>query len=546
MAPAAAAVAAAAVDGGPQSLPGFIAFDSTKQDMILDLAGVSTLPFDEQSAFYSLRGIITAKNSCMHHPTQPGAYAVHGGYTPLTALCMVHFKGETQADPGILMGVRDWRIANVDKSGTEVCILREPLFKAARQYSSDITHMKLSSVIGFSPIPMGSTPYSVHLGPCLEKLPQFKALGISKPSDVSDYCDRPMEEKISTVKLFAESEINASAEKIPESSRNKFQTAAHAYLNFRADKLTELCNEGSYDASLAERIFSFGDGSDGDTGTTYPDWMKSPEIQALASPSKLVGLTQTSLVGRGRGEGVQATLRFDSIILDGTTPAASPAAAATGASSSAAAGSGAGESDAHDSGLEDGSSEEEQPLVKRRRQPVERFPAGAAEGKKPARRDSKKPAAASKPKGKKGKVGDKAVQPQINLRTGKPYVRGGPYTKKSDTIHGLKAGARNSNPKEKTTAQAANVTVEELATERADAMLVEMQKEKLDKQLADAKAALTKLKSEQEEAEREYQSRMLQAAKETAEQLRAEFQRGLEMGARLVSGGHAAAFPAPH
>ena len=124
------------------------------------------------------------------------------------------------------------------------------------------------------------------------------------------------------------------------------------------------------------------------------------------------------------------------------------------------------------------------------------------------------------------------MQPQINLRTGKPYVRGGPYTKKSDTIHGLKAGARNSNPKEKTTAQAANVTVEELATERADAMLVEMQKEKLEKQLADAKAALTKLKSEQEEAEREYQSRMLQAAKETAEQLRAEFQRGLEMGAR--------------
>ena len=111
-------------------------------------------------------------------------------------------------------------------------------------------------------------------------------------------------------------------------------------------------------------------------------------------------------------------------------------------------------------------------------------------------------------------------------------MRGGPYTKKSDTIHGLKAGARNSNPKEKTTAQAANVTVEELATERADAMLVEMQKEKLEKQLADAKAALAKLKSEQEQAEREYQSRMLQAAKETAEQLRAEFQRGLEMGAR--------------
>ena len=177
---------------------------------------------------------------------------------------------------------------------------------------------------------------------------------------------------------------------------------------------------------------------------------------------------------------------------------------------------------------------------------MDRFTAGPAAGTKPAGQSSKKPAAAPKPKGKKGKVGDKAVQPQINPRTGMPYVRGGPYTKKSDTIHGLKAGARNSNPKEKTTAQAANVTVEELATERADAMLVEMQKEKLDKQLADAKAALTKLKSEQEEAEREYQSRMLQAAKETAEQLRAEFQRGLEMGARLVSGGHAAAFPAPH
>ncbi|EOD14296.1 hypothetical protein EMIHUDRAFT_246274 [Emiliania huxleyi CCMP1516] len=201
-------------------------------------------------------------------------------------------------------------------------------------------------------------------------------------------------------------------------------------------------------------------------------------------------------------------------------------------------GSGAGDSDGHDSGLEDGSSEEEQPLSKRQRKQVERFPAGPAAGKKPAGRDSKKPAAASKPKGKKSKgKADEAVQPQINLRTGKPYVRGGPYTKKSDTIHGLKAGARKSNPKEKTTAQAANVTVEELATERADAMLVEMQKEKLQKQLADAKAALTKLKSEQEEAEREYQSRMLQAAKETAEQLRAEFQRGLEMGARLVSGG---------
>ena len=235
-----------------------------------------------------------------------------------------------------------------------------------------------------------------------------------------------MEEKISTVKSFAESEIDAGAEKIPESSRNKFQTAAHAYLNFRADNLTELRKEGSYDASLAERIFSFGDGIDGDTDTAYPDWMKSPEIQALASPSKLVGRSQT-----------------------------------------------------------------------------------------------------------------------INSRTGLPYVRG-PYTMKSDTIHGLKAGARNSNPKEKTTAQAANVTVEELAAERADAMSVEMQKDRLEKQLADAKAALAKLKSEQEQAEREYQSKILQAARDTAEQLRAEFQRGLEMGARLVSGGVTAAFPAPH
>ena len=171
---------------------------------------------------------------------------------------------------------------------------------------------------------------------------------------------------------------------------------------------------------------------------------------------------------------------------------------------------------------------------------MERFPAGAAEGKKPAGQSSKKPAAAPKPKGKKGKVGDKAVQPQINLRTGKPYVRG-PYDIKSDTIHGLKAGASNLKK-----GQAANLTVEELAEERADAMVVEMQKDRLEKQLTDAKAALEKLKSEKEETERECQSRMLQAAKETAEQLRAEFQRGLEMGARLVSGGHAAAFPAPH
>ena len=104
MAPANAAVAAAAVEGGPQSLPGFIAFDSTKQDIILDLAGVSTLPCDDQTAFYSLRGIITAKNSCMHHPTQPGAYAVHGGYTPLTALCMVHFKRRDAGRPGYLDG----------------------------------------------------------------------------------------------------------------------------------------------------------------------------------------------------------------------------------------------------------------------------------------------------------------------------------------------------------------------------------------------------------------------------------------------------------
>jgi len=35
--------------------------------------------------------------------------------------------------------------------------------------------------------------------------------------------------------------------------------------------------------------------------------------------------------------------------------------------------------------------------------------------------------------------------------------------------------------------------------ERADAMLVEMQKDKLEKQLTDAKAALAKLKSEKEE-----------------------------------------------
>ena len=69
------------------------------------------------------------------------------------------------------------------------------------------------------------------------------------------------------------------------------------------------------------------------------------------------------------------------------------------------------------------------------------------------------------------------------------------------------------------------------------------------KRLEAAKEEIQALRKARDEREAQLEKASLEAARETAEMLRTEFQRGLEMGAKLATGQFAAAFassaPAP-
>ena len=536
--------------GSGGSLPAkAIPFDHTTQELVLDFAGLSKLPTSADEAARSFRAVVVPKGYCQHHPEEAGVFAVFGKWTTITSFFLVHFDPKTKREPALLLNFRDWSVASVEHSGVEVETLELPLLKGAAKYRTEAFATKIDLVAAFEPVDVNAAPYSMHLAPCLKQIAQFKAMGIASAADVASWMEeKPMSEKVETLKSCAEAEIQAESEarsKVSAQSGDKFKSQATAYLTNRYKALKALGDSGAYDCPLSDRIFDL---FSGDEAVALPSWLSSPEFRALASESKVAQLNRTALVPRG--DAVVSRLAFSGVVEEaaGGGAAAAPAPADSKAASSAGA-------DKLDDSDEFEHSSDASPTPepaatssalpsgrKRQRKAPQRMLAGGdpprAQAKMPAAAAASKPAAKAEPKHplpkRKGKLADAADPPVINPRSKVPYTRG-PYMRRSAAVQQVRKAARLPPPSNFDEA-------------RADAFVAEMQLDAANKRLEAAKEEIQALRKARDEREAQLEKASLEAARETAEMLRTEFQRGLEMGAKLATGQFAAAFasaPAP-
>ena len=537
--------------GSGGSLPAkAIPFDHTTQELVLDFAGLSKLPTSPDEAARSFRAVVVPKGYCQHHPEEAGVFAVFGKWTVITSFFLVHFDEKTKREPALLLNFRDWSVASVEHSGVEVETLELPLLKSNNKYRTEAFATKIELVAGFEPVDVNAAPYSMHLAPCLKQIAQFKAMGIASAADVASWMEKkPMSEKVEKLKSCAEAEIQAASEarsRVSAQSGDKFKSQATAYLTNRYKALKALGDSGAYDCPLSDRIFDL---FSGDEAVSLPSWLSSPEFRALASESKVAQLNRTALVPRG--DAVVSRLAFSSVVVEaaGGGAAAAPAPADSEAASSAGA-------DKLDDSDEFEHSSDASPAPapaatssalpsgsKRPRLAPQRMPAGGdpprAQAKTPAAAAASKPAAKAEPKHplpkRKGGPSDAADPPVINPRSKVPYTRG-PYMRRSAAVQQVRKAARLPPPSN-------------LDEARADVFVAEMQLDAANKRLEAAKEEIQALRKARDEREAQLEKASLEAARETAEMLRTEFQRGLEMGAKLATGQFAAAFassaPAP-
>ena len=539
--------------GSGGSLPAkAIPFDHTTQELVLDFAGLSKLPTSPDEAARSFRAVVVPKGYCQHHPEEAGVFAVFGKWTVITSFFLVHFDEKTKREPALLLNFRDWSVASVEHSGVEVETLELPLLKSNNKYRTEAFATKIELVAGFEPVDVNAAPYSMHLAPCLKQIAQFKAMGIASAADVASWMEKkPMSEKVEKLKSCAEAEIQAASEarsRVSAQSGDKFKSQATAYLTNRYKALKALGDSGAYDCPLSDRIFDL---FSGDEAVSLPSWLSSPEFRALASESKVAQLNRTALVPRG--DAVVSRLAFSSVVVEAAGGGAAAAPAPT--DSEAASSAGADKlDDSDDNEFEHSSDASPAPAPaatssalpsgsKRPRLAPQRMPAGGdpprAQAKTPAAAAASKPAAKAEPKHplpkRKGRPSDAADLLVINPRSKVPYTRG-PYMRRSAAVQQVRKAARLPPPS----------NVDEA---RADAFVAEMQLDAANKRLEAAKEEIQALRKARDEREAQLEKASLEAARETAEMLRTEFQRGLEMGAKLATGQFAAAFassaPAP-
>ena len=88
----------------PEKNDRLIAFDATKQDLIIDFKSVAEIPFDPQTnGVKVLRSVIYDKGTCCAKPDDASKMIIVGEWRRQFALSLVHFAESTAREPELLL-----------------------------------------------------------------------------------------------------------------------------------------------------------------------------------------------------------------------------------------------------------------------------------------------------------------------------------------------------------------------------------------------------------------------------------------------------------
>lgn len=485
--PAAAPEEATEEADAPPEAPDF-GFDAAQHTLVVDLGGLCAIPYDAQSsAIESLRAFRFEKGRAMHGP-QAGTYAVAGTQETLSTLMRVHFAPATKRKPELVISFADYAMASDTTTGIFVCSLALPLLKRKNVYENTIRYTNIDAIVGFSKINEGNAPWSIHLKPALQKLGGIHStFKLFTSADVAGFIGKPLAERIPELKELARQSLSHVLEGLRRQDKNLAEKqGAHfeAQLQSTVDFLLAL-PPASYDKPLKERIIEVteGEGAQGSQG-----WL---------TPSKVGNL----LAAEVQAEGLARTAKCKRSISTASAPDRASASMPVVPE----------EAEEADGEPDDDAQERDLP---------------AFEGYS-LKRVRKQPAHFEFSRSSKKKGAAKAKElPEINPRTGKPWVRG-PYEKERKNASGvvLAEAAKAMAP--------IAVPIVDRSAERETIA-------KLKAKIAELENKLVKVESELEHEKSQRALCVANARLEVRESMAAElltkYQQGLHDGANLSQG----------
>ena len=496
-------------------------FDTEETAAILDMKALMTLPHCAGEPTDSLRLIVVPKGKCMRVPTRQGHYVVNGQWRDVEFPCWVSFLDAMKRPEELAFCVSDYGRSTPNCELVSIQSVGKPLRTANNKYrgESDVRITPYSKIKSFRPISNDVNEIGQVL-PWMAQFNRYKVLGLTNIDQVREYIDISLVNKLPLVYNVAKKCVEAIAEEAGrQDPRMKDVTLSKhlAFLNGVHSGLTEELMS-LYDEPLESRLLTYSENKDAEGQCSS---------QLLASPDR-------AKIKNGNAKLLQSRLVKQTIRVEEPPPAREG-------------------SEASHVNLEE---------ILEEAAPAGDQPQGAPDelGKKPVEKSAPPPRSSVRnvirvsrfddmdegpqlaKSEKRGKKRAEREAPQafeqekpINPRTGKPYVRGGPYSRTKES-----AAARNAQAFRTSSIRSEVVDLgSECSVSDAYSKLRE-ENATLKAKVTQLEANMTVLKAEnaslKEKSLLEKQLAVATQSKDDLEKQHAKFLEGLRMGQQMGQG----------
>lgn len=266
----------------PEKNDRLIAFDATKQDLIIDFKSVAEIPFDPQTnGVKVLRSVIYDKGTCCAKPDDASKMIIVGEWRRQFALSLVHFAESTAREPELLLYFVDYGYCKGDLEGVSVETLPLPLYLKKNTYQTSTRLTSIADVVGFEPLLINQAPWSVHLMPTLKNFTFFKHFGVFDYKSMQLYIKSPLEERLEKLMVLTRAELDKETAAILRQDKTVGEKQK-ALFNARLDALYSALQAqplAGFDKTLDHRITVLKKSQRGLVDA--PVWISTPQAKKL-------------------------------------------------------------------------------------------------------------------------------------------------------------------------------------------------------------------------------------------------------------------------
>ena len=266
----------------PEKNERLVAFDATKQDLIIDFKSVAEIPFDPQTnGVKVLRSIIYDKGTCCANPDDASKMVIVGEWRRQFSLTLVHFAESTAREPELLLYFVDYGFCKGDLEGVSVETLPLPLCLKKNTYQTDTRLTPIADVAGFEAITLNHAPWSVQLKPTLKHFTFFKHFGVFDYKDMQAYIKSPLLERLDKLVALACEELDKETAAIVRQDKTVGEKQK-ALFKARLDALCSALKAqplAGFDKTLDHRITVLKKSQRGLVDA--PVWLSTPQAKKL-------------------------------------------------------------------------------------------------------------------------------------------------------------------------------------------------------------------------------------------------------------------------